>query len=71
MLPTELESFDEIELPTKYERPLILSLALEIAPMFGVEPNALLIRNQASAIDLLKRSNSTPFYVNNDLPIGL
>ena len=71
VLPTELESFDEIELPTKYERPLILSLALEIAPMFGVEPNALLIRNQASAIDLLKRSNSTPFYVNNDLPIGL
>ncbi|WP_180123002.1 hypothetical protein [Acinetobacter sp. YH12086] len=71
VLPTQLESFDEIELPTKYERPLILSLALEIAPMFGVEPSALLIRNQASAIDLLKRSNSTPFYVNNDLPIGL
>ncbi|WP_180129031.1 MULTISPECIES: hypothetical protein [unclassified Acinetobacter] len=71
VLPTELESFDEIELPIKYERPLILSLALEIAPMFGVEPSALLIRNQASAIDLLKRSNSTPFYVNNDLPIGL
>ena len=71
VLPTELESFDEINLPTKYERPLILSLALEIAPMFGVEPSALLIRNQASAIDLLKRSNSTPFYVNNDLPIGL
>lgn len=71
VLPTQLESFDEIELPTKYERPLILSLALEIAPMFGVEPNALLIRNQASAIDLLKRSNSTPFYVNNDLPVGL
>lgn len=71
VLPTQLESFDEIELPTKYERPLVLSLALEIAPMFGVEPSALLIRNQASAIDLLKRSNSTPFYVNNDLPIGL
>lgn len=71
VLPTELESFDEIELPTKYERPLVLSLALEIAPMFGVEPSVLLIRNQASAIDLLKRSNSTPFYVNNDLPIGL
>ena len=71
VLPIQLESFDEIELPTKYERPLILSLALEIAPMFGVEPSALLIRNQASAIDLLKRSNSTPFYVNNDLPIGL
>ncbi|WP_180155237.1 hypothetical protein [Acinetobacter sp. YH12045] len=71
VLPTELESFDEIELPTKYERPLILSLALEIAPMFGVEPSALLIRNQASAIDLLKRSNSTPLYVINDLPVGV
>jgi|SRR5690606_3325880 len=71
VLPVQLESFDEIELPVKYERPLVLSLALEIAPMFGVEPSALLIRNQASAIDLLKRSNSTPFYVNNDLPVGL
>ncbi|QLB59840.1 hypothetical protein E5093_09725 [Acinetobacter indicus] len=71
VLPTELESFDEIELPTKYERPLILSLALEIAPMFGVEPTQTMFMNQRQAVELLKRSNSTPFYVQNDLPVGV
>jgi len=71
VLPTTLQAEDEIELPTKYERPLILSLALEIAPMFGVEPSALLLKNQANAIDLLKRSNSVPAYAQNDLPVGL
>ena len=71
VLPTELESFDEIDLPTKYERPLILSLALEIAPMFGVEPTQTMFMNQRQAVELLKRSNSTPFYVQNDLPVGV
>lgn len=71
VLPTTLDAQDEIELPTKYERPLILSLALEIAPMFGTDPSALLLKNQANAIDLLKRSNSTPSYVKNDLPVGV
>ena len=71
VLPTELESFDEINLPTKYERPLILSLALEIAPMFGVEPTQTMFMNQRQAVELLKRSNSTPLYVQNDLPVGV
>lgn len=71
ILPTTLQAEDEIELPTKYERPLILSLALEIAPMFGAEPSALLLKNQANAVDLLKRSNSVPAYAKNDLPVGL
>ena len=71
VLPTELEAFDEINLPTKYERPLILSLALEIAPMFGVEPTQTMFMNQRQAVELLKRSNSTPFYVQNDLPVGV
>lgn len=71
VLPVELTAEDEIDLPLKYERPLILSLALEIAPMFGTEPSGLLLKNQANAIALLKRSNSTPFYVQNDLPVGV
>lgn len=70
-LPTTLKSHDEVEIPTKYERALILSLALDIAPMFGVEPSMLLIKNQTSAIDLLKRSNSAPTYAKNDLPVGV
>ena len=69
--PTTLDAQDELDIPSKYERPLILSLALEIAPMFGTEPSMLLLKNQANAVDLLKRSNSTPFYVHNDLPVGV
>lgn len=70
-LPTALKSHDEVEIPPKYERALILSLALDIAPMFGVDPSMLLVKNQASALDLLKRSNSTPTYAKNDLPVGV
>lgn len=71
-LPHALEATDEIDFPAKYERPLILSLAVEIAPMFGItEPSVLMLTNQARAIEALKRSNSTPFYVNNDLPVGV
>ena len=70
-LSTDLCAHDSLRVPPNYERPLILSLALEIAPMFGVEPSMLLIRNQANAIDLLKRSNSTPCYAKNDLPVGV
>lgn len=70
-LPITLEATDEIDFPTKYERPLILSLALEIAPMFGVEPPVLVVSNQARSIESLKRSNSTPFYAHNDLPVGV
>lgn len=70
-LPYKLCAHDELEIPSHYERALILTLALEIAPMFGVEPSVLLMRNQSAAIDLLKRSNSTPFWAKNDLPVGV
>lgn len=71
VLPTELNPTDDLNLPTKYQRALILSLALEIAPMFGVEPSQVMFLNQRQAIELLKRSNTTPLYVNNDLPVGI
>lgn len=70
-LPTSFDVDDELDVPMSYERALVLSLALELAPMYGVEPSPLLVRNQANAIDLLKRANSTPFWVKNDLPVGL
>jgi len=72
VLPTALNAQDELNLPEKYERALILSLTLEIASMFGTEPSALVYKNQANAIDLLKRSNSTPYYSQaSDLPVGV
>lgn len=71
VLPTTLEMHDEVDLPVEYERALILSLALELADIFEVEPSASLVRNQQGAVNLLKHSNSTPMYTQNDMPIGV
>lgn len=71
VLPVDFDVADELDVPLEYERALILSLALEVAPMFGVEPSALLVRNQQQAMMLLKRANSTPFIAKNDLPVGI
>ena len=70
-LPFNLADVDELELPPTYERPLILGLAIEIAPMFGIEPSMTLQKNHHSAITMLKRSNATPLLVQNDLPVGM
>lgn len=66
-LPQNLKVEDELNYPPEYERALKLSLAVEIAPMFGIEPTPTLLANQRAALDLLKRANSTPFYAKNDM----
>lgn len=70
-LPTNLKPQDELVLPKKYERPLILGLALDLTTIFGVEPTQMLLTNYRSAMTLLKESNSTPLYATNDLPVGV
>lgn len=73
-LPFDLCDHDELHLPSNYERALITSLALEIAPMFAVEPSNMLLRNQSQAITILKRSNITPIYATNsalEIPAGV
>lgn len=70
-LPTELKPQDELLLGKTYQRPLILTLAVELAPMFGVEPTQMLLLNQRQAVEMLKRSNVTPLYAKNDLPVGI
>lgn len=70
-LPTQLKPQDELVLNDVYLRPLALTLAVELAPMFGIEPTQMLLLNQRNAIEMLKRSNTTPLYVKNDLPIGV
>lgn len=67
-LPFDLCEHDELHFPQEYERALKLSLAMDIAPMFGVEPSVSLATNQRNAVDLLKRANSTPMYIRNDMP---
>lgn len=73
-LPFDLCDHDELHLPPQYERALILSLALEIAPMFAVEPSNMLLRNQSQAITILKRANVTPILATNnalEIPAGV
>ena len=73
-LPYDLCDHDELHLPPQYERALITTLALEIAPMFGVEPSATLFRNQNQAITILKRANVTPILATNsamEIPAGV
>jgi len=73
-LPYDLCDHDELHLPPQYERALITSLALEIAPMFAVEPSNMLLRNQSQAITILKRANVTPIYATNsalEIPAGV
>lgn len=70
-LPVDLAAQNELVVPSNYQRPLVLSLAVELAPMFGIEPTQMLLLNQRNAIEMLKRSNIAPLYVKNDLPIGV
>lgn len=73
-LPYDLCDHDELHLPPQYERALITSLALEIAPMFAVEPSNMLLRNQSQAITILKRANVVPIYTTNsalEIPAGV
>lgn len=70
-LPYALEPGDELVLPPQYERALFLTLAVELAPMFGLEPTQMLLLNQRNAVEVLKRSNITPLYVKNDLDVGV
>ena len=70
-LPYALEPNDILALPPQYERALYLTLAVELAPMFGLEPSQMLLLNQRNATEVLKRSNITPLYVKNDLDVGV
>lgn len=70
-LPSALIAQDELVVPSNYQRPLILTLATELAPMFVVEPTKMLLPNQRQAVEMLKRSNVTPLYAKNDLPVGI
>lgn len=73
-LPYRVSPGDDLNLPPNYERPLILSLAIEIAPMFGIDPSPNLLNNQAIALRMLKSSNVTPIYATNsalEIPVGV
>ncbi|MGH8525912.1 MAG: hypothetical protein ACREXY_17420, partial [Gammaproteobacteria bacterium] len=55
---TEFASSDTVTLPDGYENALAHSLALQWAPLFGVEPSGTLVNNAAVAIEAIRRTNA-------------
>lgn len=55
---TEFAATDAVSLPDGYENALAHALALQWAPMFGVEPSATLRDNADTAIAAIKRTNT-------------
>jgi hypothetical protein len=55
---TELAAADSVSLPDGYENALAHALALQWAPMFGVEPSGTLIQNASDAVAAIKRTNT-------------
>lgn len=53
----ELASSDTVALPDGYENALAHALALQIAPMYGVEPTGALVNNAGEALASAKRTN--------------
>lgn len=62
---------DCLQYPPVYERAIVLTLAIEMADEYGIAPSNTLLSRQAEALKFLKDSNSTPFYGDTVLPIGL
>jgi hypothetical protein len=61
-----LEATDRVDLPPGYENALAHALALQWAPMYGVEPGAALVNNAETAIAAIKRANQQPAYLRSD-----
>jgi hypothetical protein len=55
---TQLAAADRVDLPPGYENALAHALALQWAPMFGVEPSGTLQQNAADTIAAIRRTNA-------------
>lgn len=53
----EFAASDTVSLPDGYENALAHALALQLAPMFGVEPSGALVANATEAVASIKRTN--------------
>jgi len=48
---------DSVALPGGYRRMMITNLAMELCPLFGVQPNPVLVKNSMESMGTVKRSN--------------
>lgn len=51
---------DTVSLPDGYENALAHALAVQMAPLYGVEPSGTLVQNANEAVAAIKRVNSPP-----------
>lgn len=65
-LPENLTANDELNLPKGYDRALITSLALELAPEFGQQITDALMMQHRSAMAIVQRANRTPIIMQPD-----
>lgn len=67
-LPIELDT--DIAMDKSLQRVIILGLAVDLAPDYGVEPSPSLLRQQSRAMTVAKRYNAKPIYTCSQLPLG-
>lgn len=60
VLPLDIN--DEPVLPDNLERLIVLTLAMDLAPDYGVEPSATLVNRRNGAMTVLKQSNAKPIF---------
>lgn len=57
---------DDMPMADSLQRVIILGLAIDLAPDYGVEPSPSLLRQQARAMIVAKRANVCPIYTKSD-----
>lgn len=61
---------DDIPMADSLQRVIILGLAVDLAPDYGVEPSRSLLMQQSRAMIVAKRANTCPIYTCSKLPVG-
>lgn len=67
-LPIDIDT--DIAMDKSLQRVIILGLAVDLAPDYGVEPSPSLLRQQSRAMVVAKRYNAKPIYTCSKLPLG-
>ena len=67
-LPIDAET--DLPMADSLQRVIILGLAVDLAPDYGVEPSPSLLRQQSRAMIVAKRANACPIYTCSKLPVG-
>lgn len=57
---------DDIPMADSLQRVIILGLAVDLAPDYGIEPSPSLLRQHSRAMTVAKRANVCPIYTKSD-----